>query len=89
MSNKVVIDDLRILKAKGAPSKLYALEGLRCLTKEELANIVGPWCTKNMVDGWIRRHALPCSKAGKKLVVTVEDFKQWLKDNRIKIFKIA
>ena len=58
-------------------------------TIQELAGIVGPWCTAVIIDGWIRKNGLPASKLGKRLVVTVGDFRQWVKENKVKIFRIA
>lgn len=89
MSKQTILDDIRILRQKGVSEKIYALEELRCLTKEELAGIVGPWCTAVIIDGWIRKNGLPASKLGKRLVVTVGDFRQWVKENKVKIFRIA
>lgn len=83
------LTDLEILKIKGVPSQLYALDSLRLLTIDELAVLVGEWCTRHIIDGWIRKHGLKATKAGKRVVISVENYRNWVNENEIKIFRIS
>ena len=82
------LDDLQILKDKGVSSELYALDSLRLLTLDELALVVGEWCSRSIVGSWIRKHGLKASKVGKRVVVSVENYRKWIKENEIRNLKI-
>lgn len=60
----------------------FLFDEIYCLTTAQVAEITGS--TKETVQDWIKAGKLLASKPGKEYIITVQDFKRFLKSTKVK-----